>query len=244
MAIHRTIARAAGALALAVPLLAGAPTIAADGPYVVRGNQHIIIGITLDEAAVRAALPEGLEPAEGVTGGLNFYKSDGGEGVAAYQRTYVWVDVANFDSRTGAKGRYILWAADSTHRDKLAKGGYDVVVGDTALAEDGNTVSATTTIDGGEVMKVAVELTDAGCGPGMGTIDYPSQPAGGTDFVMTQYTFAGQLCGAKPVSVDISAPADHPLNRFKPASVVWAAVARELSFSASPLLPIKLGSTE
>ncbi len=78
-------------------------------PYVVRGNTHMLVGITLDEAAVRAALPEGLEPAEGISGGLNIYLSGGGYDHPAYSRAYVWVDLAGFDSASGAKGRYVLW---------------------------------------------------------------------------------------------------------------------------------------
>ena len=216
-------------------------TAHADGstPYVVSGNDHIIIGITLDEGAVRAALPEGLEPAEGITGGLNVYRSGGGEGVAAYERTYVWVDLANFDSLTGNKGRYILWLADSAHAAKMAKIGYDTTTGATSIAEDGRAVTGSTVLDGAEVMKVAIELADAACGPAVGTMNYPSLPAGKDALAATQYTFSGTACGATPVSVDISAPEGHPLATFKPQSVIWAAMVRDLSFSASPLLPIQ-----
>ena len=54
----KALAFAFGLVVLAV----AAPRADAADPYVVRGNEHIIIGITLDEAAVRAALPAGLEP--------------------------------------------------------------------------------------------------------------------------------------------------------------------------------------
>ena len=90
---------------LVVLLLTAATAQAGGGPYVVRGNQHIIVGITLNEAAVRAALPNGLEPTKGITGGINFYSSKGGEGVAAYTRLYVWADVAGHDSIDGTKAQ-------------------------------------------------------------------------------------------------------------------------------------------
>ncbi len=55
-------------------------------PYIVRGNNHILIGVSLDEIAVRAALPAGIEPTEGVTGGYNVYRSGGGYNTPAFTR--------------------------------------------------------------------------------------------------------------------------------------------------------------
>lgn len=232
---HATLAAVGlGAALVAAPVLAGDTS-----PYVVSGNEHILIGITLDEAAVRKALPPGLEPAEGVTGGINVYRSDGGAGVQAYQRSYVWVDLAGFDSITGNKGRYILWLSDSAHAAKMARLGYETTTGETSLAEDGKTVTGRTVLDGTQVMQVSIELADAACGPAVGTMNYPSLPDGTGAMVATQYTFKGDICGATPGSVDISAPEGHPLDIFKPTSVVWAAMARDLSFSASPPLPLK-----
>ncbi len=70
-------------------LAVAAPRADAADPYVVRGNEHIIIGITLDEAAVRAALPAGLEPTESISGGINVYTSGGGYATEPYTRAYV-----------------------------------------------------------------------------------------------------------------------------------------------------------
>ncbi|WP_417517303.1 hypothetical protein [Minwuia sp.] len=236
---HR-ITKGLGALTIGAAMLTAAAAQAADGPYVVSGNEHILVGITLDEAKVRAVLPEGMEPTEGITGGLNIYTSNGGEGVAAYQRSYVWVDLANFDSITGNGGRYILWLSDSAHSAKMARAGYDTEVGASTLTKDGHRVIGTTALGGEQVMKITIELSDAGCGDAVGTQNYPSLPQGAEGLVVTQYSFAGKICGASPVSVDITAPADHPLSVYKPVSVVWAAFAKDLSFSGSPLMPVKM----
>ena len=167
---------------------------AGDGPYVVRGNQHMIIGITLDEAAVRAVLPKGLEPADGITGGINVYTSKGGEGVAAYARTYVWVDVKGHDSISGSKARYVLWAATSTGPDKLKKAGNLEVKGDTMLNKDDSDVSGVTTVDGKQIMKTAIKLAEGPkCGPLVGSVNYPSLPDPAGNMVVTQYTFAGTI---------------------------------------------------
>ncbi len=105
-------------LILSAILFALAPMVSSAGedfkaPYLVGGNQHIIVGITLDETAVRAALPEGLEPVADLTGGLNVYTSQGGDGVAPYTRSYVWVDLEGYDSISGSRGRFILWGAST-----------------------------------------------------------------------------------------------------------------------------------
>ena len=125
-------------LAILTVLVASIPWVSSASeapkpPYVVGGNQHIIIGITLDEAAVRAALPEGLEPVADLTGGLNLYTSQGGHVAEPYTRSYVWADVEGYDSVSGSKGRWILWAATNPGADKLRHIGYGSVPGDTKL---------------------------------------------------------------------------------------------------------------
>jgi len=234
----KPIALGAVAVALAPSLLSAGETYKA--PYVVSGNQHILVGITLDEAAVRAALPKGLKPTKSVSGGLNFYTSKGGDTVPAYTRGYVWADVEGYDSINGTKGRFILWVATNPGAGKLGKIGYDEVKGDTKLERNGKNVTGSTSVDGKEVMNVAIKLGDDPCGPALGTLNYPSMPSTAKSLVMTQYAFTGSICGAKAVSADISVGNDHPLAKFKPTAMIWAAFAEDLSFSGSPQIPIKM----
>jgi len=214
---------------------------AGSGPYVVRGNQHMIVGITLNEAAVLAALPKGLVPTKGVTGGINVYSSKGGEGVAAYSRFYVWADVAGHDSVNGTPGRYILWAATSTGPDKLKKAGNVEVQGAAVMKKSDRDVSGVATAGGEELAKIAIKLADGPkCGPLAGSVNYPSKRASDGKMVITQYTAAGTACGAAPVSVAFSVDTSHPLSKYKPTKLTWAAFVPDLSFSGSPLIPIKL----
>ncbi len=239
--MRHTLERSIRLFAIGAAALTSLAAQAGDGPYVVRGNQHMIIGITLDEASVRAALPKGLEPTDGITGGINVYQSKGGEGIAAYGRTYVWADIKGHDSINGGQARYILWAATSTGADKLKKAGNLEVKGDTALNKDGVDVTGMTTVDGKEIMKASIKLADGPkCGPATGSVNYPSMPSPSAKMVMTQYTFSATLCGAAPVSADVMVDASHPLAKFKPTKLTWAAFAPELSFSASPLIEIKM----
>ncbi len=209
-------------------------------PYVVHGNQHLLIGITLDEAAVRAALPAGLEPAEGITGGLNVYTSKGGAGVAAYTRGYVWVDLKGYESVNGTKARYVLWSATSTGPGKLKMAGLPEVMGQTTLKKDGDSISGTTTVNGKTVLETAIMLAKGPkCGPSTGSVNYPSLPKADGKLMITQYTANLTACAATPVSAAITVAPGHPLAKFKPTKLIWAAYAPDLSFSGSPLLPIK-----
>jgi hypothetical protein len=200
-------------------------------PYVVRGNTHMIVGVTLDEAAVRAALPAGLEPAEGITGGLNIYRSGGGYDHPAYTRAYVWVDLAGFDSASGAKGRYVLWGVTGPGAKGAQAEGLNLVDGSSVIDESGNTVVGTAMHKGAEIMRIELTLSEEPCGEASGTLNYPVVLPASGEKAMHQYPFATNFCGATPANVNISVGASHPLDKFRPASVNWAALARDLSFA-------------
>jgi hypothetical protein len=200
-------------------------------PYIVRGNTHILIGVTLDEAAVRAALPMGMEPTEGITGGYNVYRSSGGYNTPAYTRAYVWADVEGYDSASGAKGRWVIWGVTGPGAELSQADGYDLHDGSAALVERGMTISGSAEQSGSKILHVEVELADGSCAPAAGTLNYPvTLPATGK-LAMHQYPFTGDICGATPVSVELMVGDDHPLNKFKPTSLLWAAQARNLSFA-------------
>ena len=91
-------------------------------------------------------------------------------------------------------------------------------------------------MDGSELAKASVKAGD--CGAGTGVINYPSIPAWSDKMAVTQYAFAGKFCGAEMTGLEFSAPADHPLTRLNPQPAGWAAVARELSFSATPAMTL------
>lgn len=228
---------AIGALALAA---ASSPGSSAENvPYVVRGNTHMLIGVTLDEAAVREMLPDGLEPTETVTGGLQVYSSEGGEGVEAYTRSYVWADLAGMNSVTGNPGRYILWVVDTSHAEKMAGLGYEAAEGEVTLSETDGTLTGTAEIDGAQVLKASVDAGE--CAVGAGVINYPSMPEWAESMAVTQYAFAGKFCGGELSMMELTAPEGHTLAKLAPRPAGWAAVARELSFSATPAMPLPTG---
>lgn len=223
-------------LVLALPIMATVTPVQAAEPYAVHGNTHIVIGITLDEAAVRAALPEGLVPAEGTTGGINIYRSEGGAGVAAYERGYIWADLAGLDSITGSQGRRILWAIDSVHSDSLKALGLDAAAGSTNLVEDGKSIEGVAALDGSPATTVAIGISEDDCQRSSGSVNYANDIAE-VGLTVTQIGWAGDICSTTSVDVDFD-PDDSKLQQFKPTSVDWAVLIRDLSFSSSPPFPM------
>ena len=68
-------------------------------------------GELLDEAAIRKALPPGIEPVKGMTGGINIYSAERGYPMGPYSAVYFYVDIEGFDSPEGIKGRWMLAGA-------------------------------------------------------------------------------------------------------------------------------------
>ena len=163
----------ATAVALAISL-AGAALAgdAGHGPYVVRGNTHMIVGVTLDEAAVRAALPEGLEPTEGITGGYNIYTSGGGHDHPAYTRAYVWADLAGYDSVSGP-ARYVLWGVTGPGSDVAQAEGINLFDGASEITETGATVVGVGLEGEAEIIRAEITLNDEPCGEASGILNYP-----------------------------------------------------------------------
>ena len=200
-------------------------------PYIVRGNNHILIGVSLDEIAVRAALPAGIEPTEGVTGGYNVYRSGGGYNTPAFTRAYVWVDVEGHDSASGSKGRWVLWGVTGPGAERSQADGYDIHDGSAALIEHGATITGTAEQNGSKILRVEIERGDGGCTPAAGMSNYlVTLPATGK-LAMHQYLFAADICGSTPVSIQVLVGNDHPLAKFKPTALLWAAQAKDLSFA-------------
>ena len=77
-------------------------------PYEIAGLNIVTVNVVWDDAAVRKALPRGIEPVKGMTGGINIYNTERGYVVGPYSAAYFWVDIEGFDSPEGIKGRWML----------------------------------------------------------------------------------------------------------------------------------------
>ena len=77
-------------------------------PYLIAGMSVVSVSVVWDEAAIRKALPPGIEPGKGMTGGINITSIERAYMFGPYSVAYFYVDVEGFDSPEGIKGRWML----------------------------------------------------------------------------------------------------------------------------------------
>ena len=206
-------------------VLAAAGTASAadapNGPFLAMGGQLVEVGLSFDEAAVRAALPEGLTPAEGFTGGVDIYHLDHGWGIAPYSAGYLWIDLADHPSPDGSPGRYMVQGFYSSKFRAIASLHQEVIVdGSGTLTETDGTIVGSAGPDGAEVLKLSVKVDPTKCFTaveGMG--DYIWKAA--TGFTVMHIPTVVDGCEAQPLSVEVLAN-DGPLAALKPTAMLWA----------------------
>lgn len=192
------------------------------------------VGVAFPEAAVRAALPTGFEPAPGATGGIAIYGGGEGWALSPLATGYVWVDVEGPD---GMSGRFMVDGFTTKGRDgpsPIPAGLSDF--GEThELAPDGR-LSATAWPERGSVIDLEILLDLATCREGL-------SPAGGEVLVQGSDGGLGALhmpvvmdrCEATPLSAHIEAPRGHPLSGLRPERVTWAGVGTPLRWALPEL---------
>ena len=210
----------------------GSPPRAAADPL--SGGYVVEVGVAFPEAAVRAALPAGLAPAPGFTGGIAVYGGDEGWALSPLAMGYVWVDVAGAD---GAPSRFMVQGFATEGR-----GGASPIPADLAafgetheLGPDGH-LSATAWPDRGSALDLEVRVDAASCRDGL-------SPAGGRVLVEGPDGSLGvihmpvilDLCEAEALSARIEAPSSHVLGPFEPERVIWAGVGTPLRWAMPEL---------
>ncbi len=234
-------------IVLAVPgVVAGLSLLNA---WDVPGHEHsaepevrlIEIGLAFDGDAVRAALPQGLEPAEGLTGGVAVYFVTDGQTVAPQSSGYVWIDVKH-----GPRARYMLRSflsevtiAGSDERserlraslvaDRLGSGAVD------GVAEATRYALAVTS--GPARLDLVVDPAPGACSVGTTPLTeylFASGADGGLELLRNPFTTG--WCEAHVTAAGATAPIGDVLEPFAPERVLWAGVATPLG-SAMPEVP-------
>ena len=187
-------------------------------PFIGAGGHVIEIGIAFDEAAVRAALPKGLEPAEGFTGGVDIYNVGYGWGVGAYSAGYVWLDLAGPPGPGGAPVRYIVRGYFS-HLfypfDVLVQGG-------STLEESNGVFTGTAGPEGSVALRAVIKGDSSKCNLGAsGMDDYVWGHESGS-FMVTHIPAVGDVCEAAPIKVEIATDKDPALAGLTPKELLWA----------------------
>lgn len=212
-------------------------------PYLNLHGHYVVVGITLDAAVVRSMLPDGVEPVDELTGGINMYITTAGYGLAPYTASYIWVDVKDMNAADGSKARWLLrgfYGPEAKVPTALQKVyGLSVVLGQTHIQEQDGKVRAVGRLAGRDVMSVVIAPKRQECSPVAGTLNYPGKPAGSSGIYINEIPWGGEWCPAELVSVEINAAEGDPLNQLKPVSVMWAGELRDGNASFSRPVPAR-----
>jgi hypothetical protein len=203
---------------------------------VVRSRMLYYTWIPEDPAAVRALVPSGLEPAPDGAVFMNQYVVDEEEHTSAfppYSLTYLGQDLTGQDAPTeGIPGRWWTHYFNSSPPmiEYVAERGVPAGRGETVIERDGDTVVATTSSEGVEVIR-SVAKAGAPAVVGRGQLRYLTQVGG--DLVAGNYPFVATL--ADPFSVESLEflAKDHPVYALRPTSPLqftWGFYSEDAAF--------------
>lgn len=203
-------------------------------PYLIGGGQLIEVGIAFDEAAVRAALPKGLEPAEGFTGGVDIYTVGYGWGTGPYTAGYVWLDLAGPPGPTGAPARYMVRGYYSVRFYPSEE--FDVIVpGSSSLKETDGEFVATAGPEGQVVLSATLKGDSSKCISGASGMDEYVWGEESGSLLVTYIPAVGDVCEATPLAVEIATDKDSALAGLTPKELLWAVSITSGAAAAFPL---------
>jgi hypothetical protein len=205
-------------------------------PYLVSGSHHVLAGVTLDEAVVRSMLPPGVQPAAGITGGINMYTAERASGLPPYSSFWIWVDVEGFDAPDGSKGHWMLTGAYSP--DSVASAlhkyfGYPTRGGTTGIELSGDRVRATGTVAGKEMVRIDLARKPGPCQRVSSAVSEVTRDGGSGKLQTSTIPFMGEVCNAESFKVDFPAPAGDVLARLKPIKILWVVEYKNDAFGWS-----------
>ena len=140
---------------MASPLLA---------PQLIKDSRMLYFGwVPADPEAVAALVPAGLTPVESRAVYINQYVVDRPEqtsGFGAYSLTYLGVDLAGLDLADGTPGRWWTHYFNSSPgmREYAAERGLPAEPGETALAIEGDVLTATTSAGGAPLIRTRARV--------------------------------------------------------------------------------------
>ena len=183
-------------------------------PYVVSGTNHVLVGVVLDEAAVRRMLPPGVNPTKDMTGGINIYQAERANSIGAYHAAYIWADVDGYDSPDGAKGRFILVAVGGPDQKVSAslQGFYGLParVGTSRIEPTPDGKLAIGSFNGQDVIATEVKSHPDACSPAGGMVNYLSVSPVTHQVLVNPMPWVGDFCHADPVAVKVMAQPSDP----------------------------------
>ena len=213
-------------------------------PYLAYGAHNLIVRFEADEAAVRALLPPGLEPASTIVT-LNMYCVRRALGIPPYTRTYIWTDLKGFDAWDGTLGRYVLvgWAEPDGFRaiaTRLLH--WPAEQGVTHVDFDGaRDVRATLRVGDAGLIVARASRPEGAIGQAFANLlPYVSadeaalaanRPVKRENVGIHHIPFMGTALQLNPLSVDFRVQDGHPLAALRPRRLVGAVEVRDGTFA-------------
>ena len=203
-------------------------------PQLVTNAWMLIVGYEADPEAIKAVLPEGLEPHPNNRVVLNMYtvpEADQTSGFGAYTLTYVTVEVAGQDSYTmgqptGFPGRYFAYYFNSSPvmRAFTKPAGIPAETGFTTTTVKDGKLTATLEVDGVKFMESTADVGSDFVGVLGGHLNYFGliNSPGMQQVVKYPIPWVGHPVSTENATVTFTMPEDHPLYQLKPKKVDWA----------------------
>jgi len=142
-----------------------------------------VVWLPADPEAAAALVPDGLEAAPGAPVYLNQYVVDDAaqisnaasdEGFGAYSLSYLGIELAGLDTEEGQPGRWWTHYFDSSPNmiTYAREHGIPATAGETELVLDGDTLVATTRLDGVDAIRTTSRVVVGTPGRGSGQLRY------------------------------------------------------------------------
>jgi hypothetical protein len=211
-------------------------------PYQMAGSNHVIVGVVWEEAAIRKALPPGIEPVKGMTGGINIYSVERGYVIGPYSAAYFWVDIEGFDSPEGIKGRWMLVGAygpqPKTSAALRTYYGLPLRPGSARLEPTADGKRAIGTVNGQDLVTTEIKSVPGSCEAAAILLNYVSLSPETEQVIVNKIPVVGDSCKAEPVSAKVTAPSGDPFSAYPISKVIGAAEFRNGSLSFSVPQPV------
>jgi|tagenome__1003787_1003787.scaffolds.fasta_scaffold20704946_1 hypothetical protein len=212
-------------------------------PYQAAGMNGVSVSVVWDEATIRKALPPGIEPAKGMTGGINIASAERVYPFGSYSVTYFYVDVEGFDSPEGIKGRWMLAGVfgPQTNPSAAFKTYYGLPVrpGTSHSELSADTKRAVGTVDRQDFVTIEYKSVSGSCKPVAILLNYISLSPKTKEIGVLKAPFVGDFCKAELVSAKVNAPSGDPFSDYPISKFVGVSEFRNGSSALGVLQPAK-----
>ncbi|SFW73136.1 hypothetical protein SAMN04489730_3564 [Amycolatopsis australiensis] len=196
-------------------------------PQLVTGSRTLyLVWVPADPDAVAKLVPEGLTPAEDRSCYINQYvvdgpdqtSSDGGESFGAYSLTYLGVNLAGLDTEAGVPGRWWTHYHNSSEVMSRYARAHGVPAGDpgeTTLEFEGDTLVATTSVEGRPIIRTTASVTVGTTRRAVGQLRYITRRD--DEFISGRYAYVADLAERFEVRSFEFLDENHPVHALRPA---------------------------